>query len=113
MKPTINPLKWKDGVVDGSESTQLLLSDGRILWARYDKDTDYNFYSKSHTRKYGPKITISNRRIVIWHEDGGQGDTVLKLAAWRGNWQLKAIIAAGFTADQYTAMIVAARLQRQ
>ena len=109
MWTTTNPLALKDYATT-KETTQLLLPDGRILWARYDTNEDWNYYSKSYHKTHGPKRTYENRCVVFLNPDGRQGETVLKVESWRGNWQKKAIIAAGFTEEEYTAMICAARL---
>jgi hypothetical protein len=63
-----------------------------IAWQEEEKD--WNFYAKSWHRNHGPKITVTGRFVKFISPSGKKSKTV-ELDSWRGNWQLKAIVAAG------------------
>lgn len=74
----------------------------------YTKDEtvekDWNFYSKAWHRAHGPKVTISNRR-VIFTSDAGEVRTV-ELNAWRGDWLARAVVEAGLEPATKTPLAV-------
>ena len=61
--------------------------------AREEVTKDYNYYSKSWHRKYGPKVTV-DARYVEFVSDKGQR-RVVHLDSWRGNWRLNVLLKAG------------------
>ncbi|MDE1999499.1 MAG: hypothetical protein KGI52_11285 [Burkholderiales bacterium] len=70
---------------------------GWTVVAREDVDVDWDVYSKAWHRAYGPKRTVSNRRVEA-RRYGANGELELKTAkleSWRGNWQLNAAVELG------------------
>jgi len=61
-----------------------------------DIDEDRNYYSKAWHRQYGPKRTISNRRITFERPWGkGTRSVTHPLKSWSGNFVEAAIVAEG------------------
>jgi hypothetical protein len=77
-----------------SESQILPTIGGWKVIAWQEETKDWNFYSKAWHRSYGPKTTITGRFVKFISASGKKIKTV-ELDSWRGNWQIKAIVAAG------------------
>jgi hypothetical protein len=82
-----------------SETQELPTIGGWSVIAWQEEEKDWNFYSGSWHRSYGSKITITGRFVKFISPSGKKSKTV-ELDSWRGNWQLKAIVAAGLVKSQ-------------
>lgn len=94
----------------GSAASEVALDDLKggytALYARLgewyvrsyeDAEKDWNAYSKAWHRSYGPKVTVTARRVIFTRPKGRYGveRREVEVAAWRGHWLLNAAIEAG------------------
>lgn len=64
--------------------------------ANEDEERDWNAYSKAWHRAHGPKVTITNRRVIFARYQGSAIERrVVPVAGWRGHWLLNAAVEAG------------------
>ncbi len=62
------------------------------------EEKDWNYYSKAWHRSHGPKVTISDRKVLIRRYNPATKKIESRdqdVTAWRGNWALNALIDAG------------------
>ena len=89
-----NPL---DGLkLDNRESTKSYQLGHWEIVASQTVDEDRNYYSKAWHRSYGPKFTVSDRKLTFTRP-WGKGKRVLEypLKAWSGDFISRAIIDLG------------------
>jgi hypothetical protein len=82
-----------------SKNQELPTIGGWSVIAWQEETQDWNFYSKAWHRNHGPKTTITGRFVKFVSPSDKKVKTV-ELESWRGNWQLKAIVAAGLVRPQ-------------
>jgi hypothetical protein len=67
---------------------------GWTVTAWQEVEKNWKFYSKAWHRAHGPAITVTGRFVRFTSPTGKRTKTV-ELEGWRGNWQVKALLAAG------------------
>jgi hypothetical protein len=74
-----------------------------IAWQ--EEERDYKYYSKAWHRQHGPKVTVTGR-FVKFVSPSGRKTKIVKVEAWRGNWQAKALVDAGLVKAQSGRMSI-------
>lgn len=64
--------------------------NGHIFTVKWDEVKDWEYYSKSWHNKYGPKVTIENRRVVVRKD--GKIVGIVPIENFKGNYLVNAVI---------------------
>ena len=81
---------------------------GYVVRTSEKTEWDYGCYSKSWHRQYGGKKVVSSRTVHIRRvlDDGTLDVRDVSVDAWRGNYLLNAIVAAGIVSNNKSNMAV-------
>jgi hypothetical protein len=87
-------LDWGFTASSDIEKNNVAVISGWTATAWQEEEKDWSFYSKAWHRSHGSKVTITGRFVRFTSPTGKKVKTV-ELDGWRGNWQVRALLAAG------------------
>jgi hypothetical protein len=87
-------LDWGHTASNDISQNHVCTIGGWTVTAWQEVEKNWKFYSKAWHNSHGPKITVTGRFVRFTSPTGKKTKTV-ELDGWRGNWQVKALLAAG------------------
>lgn len=99
------------------DKSSKIVIGGHLFVQSETKNTDWNYYSKAWHRKYGPKRTITDRKVTIYRYNGRakeklQSAAVVEFDGRRGNVLIQAIKQSGLFVAHESKTPLSVRLDK-